>query len=225
MEIHKSHGLDFANLKAKQRSLRSSFPEALGLRVHRSISWLERAEREAEDPDAAFAFYWIAFNAAYAADIQTAIGPSERSSFDAYFERLIGVDKEKRIYGEIWNRFAGPVRLLLDNRYVFQPFWNHHNGIDGYADWAERLERSRAKLQTALAHQDTKLVLTTLFDRLYVLRNQLLHGGATWGSSVNREQVQDGARILQSLVPIFVDLMLDNPKLDWGAPFYPVIKD
>ena len=62
-----------------------------------------------------------------------------------------------------------------------------------------------------------------LFDRLYVLRNQLVHGGATWNSSVNREQVKDGANILSFLVPIFVDLMMDNPQTDWGAPYYPVV--
>jgi len=115
--------------------------------------------------------------------------------------------------------------LLLDNRFVFQPFWNHQNGMDGYADWAERFARSKEKLNAGLARRDTKLILTTLFDRLYVLRNQLLHGGATWSSSVNRGQVQDGARLLASLVPIFIDLMLDNPKLDWGAPYYPVVPE
>ena len=45
-----------------------------------------------------------------------------------------------------------------------------------------------------------------LFDRLYVLRNQLVHGGATWNSSVNRGQVKAGAEILAFLVPVFVDV-------------------
>ncbi|WP_425067816.1 hypothetical protein [Reyranella sp.] len=38
-----------------------------------------------------------------------------------------------------------------------------------------------------------------ILDRLYVLRNQLLHGGATWNSSVNRSQVRDGAAVLSRL--------------------------
>lgn len=29
------------------------------------------------------------------------------------------------------------------------------------------------------------MILSILFDRLYVLRNQLVHGGATWNSDVN----------------------------------------
>ncbi len=41
-------------LKQKQRKLREGFPENLGLRVHRAISWLMRAEKEQDDPDVAF---------------------------------------------------------------------------------------------------------------------------------------------------------------------------
>ena len=54
------------SLKEKQRALRAGFPETMGLRVHRSISWIGRAEITGEDHDAGFLFLWIAFNAAYA---------------------------------------------------------------------------------------------------------------------------------------------------------------
>ena len=60
--------LSFEALKAKQRAIRDRFPDDLGLRVHRSLSWLNRAEMAGEDHDAAFIFYWISFNAAYAKD-------------------------------------------------------------------------------------------------------------------------------------------------------------
>ena len=79
------------------------------------------------------------------------------------------------------------------------------------------------KIGVALREKDTKVILSILFDRLYVLRNQLLHGGATWNSKVNRSQVQDGARIWACLVPLFIDFMMDNPEVSWGAPYYPVV--
>ena len=41
-----------SSLKEKQRNLREGFPSSMGLRVHRSISWIGRAEREKEDEDA-----------------------------------------------------------------------------------------------------------------------------------------------------------------------------
>ena len=62
---------------------------------------------------------------------------------------------------------------------------------------------------------------TPLLD---VLRNQLVHGGATWNSSINRAQVKDGAAVLGWLLPVFIDIMLDNPDQDWGKPYYPVVK-
>jgi hypothetical protein len=213
----------FRPLKDKQRSLRENFPDNVGLRVHRAISWLHRAEMEKEDSDAAFIFYWVSFNAAYAGDQDEYALVGERSAFSDYFGKMISLDPKHEIYNAIWEKFSASIRLLLNNKYVFQPFWKHHNKVQGYEDWNERFEKSKSRIKTAMSTRDTKLILTTLFDRLYVLRNQLIHGGATWNSKVNRSQVQDGAVILAFLVPIFIDLMMDNPGEDWGAPNYPVV--
>lgn len=216
--------LDHAALKAKQRAIRDGFPETMGLRAHRAISWIGRAEAPGEDDDARFIFLWIAFNAAYAdAREFQSVAPSERAAFGGYFERLVALDSEKRIYMAIWQRFSGPIKMLLDNRYVFNPFWQHHNGIDGFENWEEKFRSSSRSFTQAFQAGDTAKVLSFVFDRLYVLRNQLVHGGSTWNSGVNRAQVRDGAAILAFLMPVFVDLMMDNPGEEWGKPFYPVV--
>lgn len=216
--------LTFAALKEKQRAIRSGFPETMGLRVHRAISWIGRAEACHGDDDARFVFLWIAFNAAYADEREfQSIPQGERAAFLDFFGRLSALDKEKRIYKAVWQRFSGPVRLLMENRFVFNPFWQHHNGIDGFADWEDRFKASARSFAQAFQAGDSARVLSFVFDRLYVLRNQLVHGGATWNSGVNRAQVRDGAAILGFLLPVFVDLMMDNPTGDWGRPFYPVV--
>jgi len=79
------------------------------------------------------------------------------------------------------------------------------------------------KAKIALSEKDTERVLNELFDRLYVLRNQMIHGGATWNGAINRAQVRDGSEILGSLLPIFVDLMMDHPEHPWKEAIYPVI--
>jgi hypothetical protein len=214
----------FASLKIKQRALREGFPINLGLRVHRALSWLNRAEMADGDHDAAFIFYWIAFNAAYAEEIDDASALSERAALGDFFRRLTDLDRGNLIYTAIWHRFPQEIRALLHNRYVFQPFWKYQNHLLGFEDWEERFAASRRRVTTALASSDTQTVLMILFDRLYVLRNQLVHGGATWNSQVNRDQVRDGARILALLVPLFVDLMMDNAEVAWGAPYYPVVE-
>ena len=70
-----------------------------------------------------------------------------------------------------------------------------------------------------------RLSLGVVFNRLYTLRNQMMHGGATWNSSVNRHQLRDGTNLLGKLVPIIISLMLENPRTLWGDACYPVVKD
>lgn len=215
--------LSHAALKDKQRRLRDGFPMPLTLRVHRALSWLGRAEREAGDTDTRFILLWIGFNAAYAGDVQRAV-ESERDHFREFFATLLVFDAGRRLYDAIWSRFPHEIRLLLDNRYVFAPFWQHHNGVASASDWDAKFAASKRRINTALGQQDTATVLSILFDRLYVLRNQLVHGGATWASDVNRAQVRDGAALLGTLLPVFVDLMMDHPEHDWPMPHYPVVE-
>ncbi|MBC6442627.1 MAG: hypothetical protein GDA53_05785 [Rhodobacteraceae bacterium] len=196
----------------------------MALRVHRTISWVGRAETCGNDQDARFLFLWIAFNAAYAdeTEFQPAFS-GQRAAFRDYFEKIVRLDADRRIYDALWRRFHGPVRLLMQNRYAFSGFWQHHNGIAGCQDWDARFADSARSFARAFQDGDCARVLFFVFDRLYVVRNQLVHGGATWNSRVNRAQVRDGAEILGFLMPVFTDIMMDNPAQDWGKPFYPVV--
>ena len=124
-------------LRSRFSEVRENLPRGLALRLHRSLSWIERADKEAEDVDAAFIFYWIAFNAAYARDIPESYEAEERELFGEYFAKLVRFDVNRKIYYAIWSRFSGPIRLLLNNRYVFQPFWGHHNQPQRYGNWED----------------------------------------------------------------------------------------
>ena len=66
------------------------------------------------------------------------------------------------------------------------------------------MARQNKKISLALAKQDSTEVLSYVFDRLYVLRNQLLHGSSTWHGRLNRPQLKDGNKIMKDLVPIFI---------------------
>ena len=218
------------NLKKKQRELRESFPTPLALRTHRALSWLRRAEESHKDLDVRFILLWIGFNAAYAGDLDRALDTQsttggERERFDTFFKALVEMDKGNRIYTAIWERFSQEIRLLLDNRYVFAPFWKSQNGDFGGAGWEISFDAAKRAANSALAERSTPVVLSILFDRLYVLRNQLVHGGATWNSVANRSQVRDGAALLGCLLPVFIDLMMDNPQAEWSMPMYPLVEE
>ena len=70
--------MDYQQLKHRHRAERENYHPNLSLRVHRSLSWLQRAE-QAEDLDGQFIFLWIAFNAAYATEIDDQYRTSEHS--------------------------------------------------------------------------------------------------------------------------------------------------
>ncbi|MEE4163897.1 MAG: hypothetical protein V2I25_15450 [Woeseiaceae bacterium] len=214
--------LSYQALKARQREIRDGFPESLGLRTHRALSWLNRAE-QAEDADGTFIFLWIAFNAAYANELPDNATFSERRLFLTFLRKLIALDTENLIYKLVWENFSTSIRLLINNQYVFQPFWDFHNGKLTEAEWVEMFENHKRMASRALGRMNTEKVLVVAFDRLYTLRNQLVHGGATWNSGVNRSQVNDGVRILGLLVPIVIHLMMENPRTLWGDASYPVV--
>ena len=68
-------------------------------------------------------------------------------------------------------------------------------------------------------------LIEVVLDRLYMLRNQIMHGGATYKSKVNRAQVKDAVNILKLFIPIIIDIMIENRNEDWGEIYYPVVGD
>lgn len=215
--------LQHDDLKARHRQIRDSIPQSLSLRTHRALSWLDRAEQENNDADARFVFLWIAFNAAYAVELRDRVDFSERRLFVGLFRKLLSVDRDGAIYDLIWHNFPNSIRLLIDNQYVFQPYWDHVNGKLTEQEWTEKFRLSQNAANRALGRMNTEKVMGIAFSRLYVLRNQMVHGGSTWNSSINRSQVNDGARFLGQVVPLMIHLMMENADVDWGEPCYPAM--
>ena len=208
-------------LKKKLKSASPGFAEPSRIRLHRAISWLGRAEAETGDPDARFVFLWVAFNAVYAKEL--GFEDSARDQLKAFFARLLTLDGEKRLAALMLKQFSGPIRTLIANRFVFEPFWKALREHDASDRWETQFAASSRFATRAVLEGATEQVLALVFDRLYVLRNQLVHGGATWNSRVNRAQVKDGANILMAVVPVIVELMLEHPEADFGDILYPVL--
>lgn len=210
-------------LKTRQRAERDGWPDFVSLRIHRALSWMRRAE-DCEDGDGRFIFHWIAFNAAYANELGE-FRLAENRRFGEFLERLVELDRAERLKQVLWDQFQGPIRVLLQNKFVFQPYWDNVNGLQGGENWADHFERRNRAATGALMTHDTGKLLGVVFARLYTLRNQLIHGGATWDSSVNREQVRDANAIMGALVPNVIEIMMDNAREHWGEPCYPVRED
>lgn len=207
------------------KQTREQYNEDFRLRVHRSLSWLQRAEQaqQEQDYDSQFIFLWISFNAAYAKDLGS-IRSADKGIFVEFLNRICYHDKPQKIYKAVWTTFSSNIRLLLNNQYTYQPYWDFQNGLTTETLWIEGFERNKKKAQRALSDKDTSVILNALFNHLYTLRNQLIHGGATYNSSANRQQLKDACQILSTLIPEILQVMLNHPEdKTWGKPYYPFI--
>ena len=213
--------LTAAELKDRHRQIRDQEPDALRLRIHRALSWLIRSEQEHTDPDLRFVLQWIALNAAYAREFGRE--ETERTRAKAFLDTLVALDTQKRLHQALFQQFTGPIRTLIDNKFTFEPFWTAMRTHDASNRWEEGFANSKRAAFAAVMQGDTTKVLGIVFDRLYVLRNQLVHGGATWNSQVNRAQLTDAVAILGTLVPLIISVMMDHPGQDFGDALYPVV--
>ncbi|MGA0370085.1 MAG: hypothetical protein ACO3N7_11635 [Kiritimatiellia bacterium] len=130
---------------------------------------------------------------------------------------------DNRILNLARENFANRIRVFVDNRYVFGPFWSYQQGRLSETEWERLFAGSKRSAQQALVTKKTATFLSILFDRLYTLRNPLIHGGATWNSQTNREQLTSAVRILHDFIPELIRILMENPEEDWGEPMVPVV--
>lgn len=209
-----------ADLKKKIKK-HSEIPETLAIRMHRAISWLKCAEENADNFDMQFIALWISYNSCYAIDEKSETDFTERKQFNEFITKLVSHDHEKRFHSLLWNKFSGPVRLIIENQFVYKPFWESQRGEN--VNWKKQFEKSIEDANRFLSKNEVAKVIEIVLDRLYTLRNQIMHGGATYKSKVNRSQVRDGCNILKLFVPIIIDIMIENNNEDWGEIYYPVV--
>jgi hypothetical protein len=210
-------------LKESLREIRESLDQDHAVRLHRAISWLGCAESYIDsDDDVALITSWIAFNACYAIDDRWE-DHDEREIFSEFAQKLCELDTDGHIYNLLWTQFSQFIRLLLENQFVFAPFWTSVRNEN--ENWKDKFKRSKDRAHSALVRKEPAILLSIVLDRLYVLRNQLLHGGATYKSQVNRDQVRDGKRLLMELLPLIIQLMMEHEEVDWGKIYFPVIEE
>ena len=255
--------VNFEKLDAKLEESDKDHP--LRRRLRRSLSWLERAYFGKLDDDVRYIFLWVAFNAAYADDRDARDGVKEPKRYKKYFEKMTEKD-HSRIYNIFRHEIKDSILSLVGNKYVFQGFWDFlDKGWFNEDNWRESRQEEffecdcrtvrrllglseQFRPMRAASQKDTIRILDILFRRLYVLRNQIMHGSSTsqaWADpkrfdsregststedgSLNRNQVEDGVRILGCLMPLFLDVMMDHPELEqeeyWGRLPYPVRSD
>ena len=209
----------FKDLKQKHRALRDCYEDSFSIRIHRSLSWLNRSEKETKDLDAKFIFLWISLNSAYSIHMDGLKNQGDEELRSDFFQTLLK-NGQNEIHDIIYERFSHEVRSILSNEFILTSFW------EGKDDWEIKLKNEKREVQDALRDRnETIYILTILFKRLYVLRNQIFHGGSTWQGKLNRQQVKDGANLLSYFLPAILSIMMENSNDNWGVLAYPPTND
>ncbi len=127
---------------------------------------LAQLRRTAGHDDAKFIFLWIAFNSVYAHEVEDRSRFRERRVLLNFLHLLNEVDDDKLFYGIVWDEFPNSIRLLLANKYVFQPFWDFQCDKIPEEEWLKHFSNSKNAAQRALGKMDTVKVLAIVFCEL-----------------------------------------------------------
>ncbi len=215
--------MNIQDLEAKFKNNSENYPDSLRLKLHRAISWLKSAEEHSDDLDFCFVSLWIAINAIYSDDFNVL---GDKSNLFSFLNKVCRLDSELRINALVWQTFSNNIRVLLNNKFTFQPFWDEYNTYEKdkiTEKWKDDFEYEKKRFTKAISKQNTAELLCIVFRRLYTIRNQIIHGGASYKSSKNIPQKKDACNFLIKVMPVIVDIMMDNPTQNWGKPYYPVV--
>lgn len=204
------------------KNQKAEHSEAFNLRLHRGMSWFKKAMLLDEDLDLKFISLWISFNAIYARE---GIVLQPQQGVKQFLTALSQLDHEHKVEYVLEHKGKQSIHLILDNPYIYQGFWDYQNNKISQASWKTEFEAEQRVVHQALQSRKTAEILTFLFARLNTLRNQILQGGVSYNSVVNRRYIADGCNILSMLIPIFMFILLENAgQLDTEKPFYPVMQ-
>lgn len=198
----------------------------LPIRVHRAFSWMDAAdqlddagtERPADQlADQRLILRWIALNAFYGKWDAVELEPvKDTTSLRDFLKQISKLDEDGLVAQALLTR-RDDVVDVVSNRFIDQHFWKllHQN---------RRFDagRSRKIIEKAYRIEDWDKVVRELLNRIYLVRNQLVHGAATCNSSLNREIVSKCGSVLRDLLVAFSVVIIEHGRYkEWGDLCYP----
>lgn len=210
----------------KQRLYREERENDLRTRVHRAASWLRRAETAQceQDDDLALACRWFALNALYGRwDEERGETEGDQKSLNDFLDVIRALDDaDGRFLPAAMEHRREEVLELFDSVHLSKNFWRDPG--DDAARAARRRDRQPPR-QWYDEQRHGRLVFESM-RRIYFLRCQIVHGAATLGSRLNRGQVRAANRVLETLVPAMLAVVIDHGAgRDWGDLCYPPMNE
>lgn len=197
--------------------------QSLSDRIRRALSWMKRAASVSqEDRPPRFVDLWIALNALYGRRYYgKESSRNEYKDFREFISLVTAFNEGRDVLG-VWmgkRHVQGRVRHLVENQYLYVEFWEEN--IPGYK---EELRDQSERLESALRNTTAKVFCACMFDRLIVLRNQIIHGSASADTRRNKDALVPGILVLEELLPVLVKLLIEHGRgRPWPDIPYPAI--
>ena len=192
------------------------------IRFHRACSWLQRVEdaEEHEALDLLLLSLWTSFNALYGQwDGERQEPVSDVDCWQHFLDRMLVLDKDGLIQDKL-EEHKKLVMVLFDDEYLSRFFWQEPTD-----QRAKRVRRTRHEAQAWYVEKNWTMVLQRLFERIYLLRCQLVHGAATYDSSFNRIAIRRCIQMMDHLLRTFLGVWVRwGADEDWGIMCYPPMK-
>ena len=204
----------------KERLLAIREDHATPIRFHRACSWLSRVEA-ADDDDVDFVLIgqWIALNSLYGQwDHGNRSPVADRECWRVFLDRIVDLDADGLI-PYILQEHRGLVMSLFEDPYLSGLFWQ-----DPTHERVGVAKRTRYQAQTWYFDKSWKLILENAAERIYLMRCQLIHGAATFGSKLNRSSLRHCSQMLAHLLPAIMLVLVEHgADEDWGIMCYPPV--
>ena len=195
-------------------------------RLTRAHSWMEAArELPADQTHAAFVFLYIAFNSLYGKRRYEGKEAEARKDREEFLKHLRVMQTRDMRFGQgillkALEACRQPGAALIRNTLLRDTYWvKKEKAKEMREPFSRAAMRAEGSLDKGQHEEFIKLVL----QRLTVLRNQVMHGCATYGpQSRGIKSLEAGLAVLKELVPAFHTLMTEyGSHVDWPPIPYP----
>src|SRR6266571_2842092 len=183
------------------------------LRCDRAQSWIKRAGATV-DVDAKFVFLCVSFDSLFG----QAKYLGRKSDLSVFLATAIQADEDASLPAAMMLVRAEAL-VLTRLKYLYPKYWT-----DGLSvGLQEEITRNANRVNQKWGVGRPQDCLQMLYRRLYVLRNQVMHGAAKAGSRINRDSLESAVPVLSATVPVFREIVSKHPDDDWGAvPYRPL---
>lgn len=192
--------------------------QSIADRIRRSLSWLERAAlTPRRDKPPRFVDLWIALNALFG--VKPFPVPDERRHFRNFVRRLSRIDTSCNflVPSMSQGRIQDLALVLVGEPHLWKEFWQKK---------VEELNKNRkaglSEVRASLREKDAVNFYMCVFERLYVLRNQIFHGSSSAITKKSKDALKPAIEFLEEAIPTFIRVMLRcGSGRDWPAIPYP----